>query len=306
MVRLTPLLVGLAVLVAGCADSPSKAEPQELGSNTSVTVSATTGGIRGVVVDDAIRPLSGVLITLELGDADRNVTTPDDGTFTFSGLEPGTYFVSAARFGYSSSQQSVEVIANDPEPPVLKMQLLRDATQVAYVSEQQFTGFILCTSSVVAMCGAPNVVSNVLLCPEFNICLGNVTDDTFGFDLYYEPHALFIQSEVVWDSTQPLSTQLSLQMETITGCPDDKYNAYNVVIAGDSPLMNFATADDVEAAAIGGTCSIFHSLFSGDTAGTPLGFTVQQRFDVYSHAFYGFLPPEGWRFSEQAVPIPPQ
>ena len=92
-------------------------------------------------------------------------------------------------------------------------------------------------------------------------------------------------------------------METITGC-DDEY--YENTESGNSPLMNFATGEEIEDAQIGGECSIFHSLFSGDTAGTPLGLTVQQRFDAYSHSFYGFLPPEGWRFTTDGNPVPPR
>lgn len=292
----------LLLLLAGCASPTPNSETPSLGEDVDVQVTATTGAIRGVVVDEAIRPIAGVQVSLVA--ANRVLNTTDSGTFAFSGLEPGTYLVEAVRFGFSSARQTVDVVAGDREPRAMRIQLLRDPSQVAYSSVQTFTGFIVCTTSAVATCGAPNVVSNVLLCPVFNVCLGNVTDDRFGFDLFYEPNATYIQSELVWSSTQPLSTQLSMQMETIVGC-DAEY--YERSVAGDSPLVNYATADEIAAAQIGGECSIFHSIFSGDTAGTPLGVTVQQQYEVFSHSFYGYLPPEGWSFGKDgAPPAPPK
>lgn len=301
------LVVGLlvGVLLAGCAAKPVASDPDEalFGDDVSVSVSSTTGAIRGVVVDEAIRPIPGVLVVLGVEAGAKNFTTTDAGNFAFSSLEPGTYFLTATRFGYTSAQANVEVVAGVAEPPIVKMQLVTDPEQVAYYSVQSFSGYIMCTSSVVAMCGAPNVVSNVLICPVFGVCLGNVTDDRFGFDLFYEPNATYIQSELVWQSTQPLSTALSMQMETIQGC-DDEY--YENTVDGNSPIINFATQEEIDEAQIGGACSIFHSIFSGDTAGTPLGFTVQQRYEVFSHSFYGFLPLAGWTFGGNGNPEPPQ
>lgn len=290
----------LCLLVAGCAATPAEQTTDE-GEDIPVEVSATTGAIRGVVVDEAIRPILGVQVGL-VNDG-RQVNTTEAGTFSFSNLQPGTYLLEAKKFGYSSARQSVEVVAGDANPPSTKIQLIQDPSQVAFVSAQTFTGYIMCTTSFVATCGAPNVVSNVLLCPVFNVCLGNVTDDRFGFDLFYEANASFIQSELVWRSTQPLSTQLSLQMETIVGCEADYYER---TVAGDSPIINFANQTEIAAAEIGGACSIFHSIFSGDSFGTPVGVTVQQQFEVFSHSFYGFLPPEGWTFGLHGTPSPPQ
>lgn len=296
-------VMALVVGVSGCVGgSPAQDDVVELGEDVQVEVTATTGAIRGVVVDEAIRPLAGAQVKLNRAEGALFTNTTEAGSFSFSNLEPGTYFVEASRFGYGPVQQSVEVVAGDDDPPVVRMLLVRDPSQVAYYTAQTFSGFIVCTSSVVAMCGAPNVISNVLLCPVFGVCLGNVTDDRFGWDFFYEPNATYIQSEIVWDSTQPLSTQLSLQMETIQGCEDEYYER---TVAGDSPIINFANETEIAEAKIGGDCSIFHSLFSGDTAGTPLGLTLQQQYDSYTFSFYGYLPPEGWTFTADGNPPAP-
>ena len=64
---------------------------------------------------------------------------------------------------------------------------------------------------------------------------------------------------------------------------------------------------------IGPACGIYFSIFAGDATGDPtgqdvaLGVTVEQRFTAYTHAFYGYLPPADWRFSDgDTVPAPPQ
>lgn len=298
-------LVLAACMLAGCADNKSPVAVPDATSfeDVEVTVTDTTGAILGVVVDDAIRPIEGVVVKLQ-GAVDQpdGIVTDTTGRFSFGDLEPGTYFLQASRFGYFPVQASAEVEAGVEDPPIVRMQLVRDVTQKAYYTAQQFTGFIVCTSSVVALCGAPNVVSNVLLCPVFDICLGNVTDDRFGWDFFYEANSSYIQTEIVWKSTQPVSLELSFQMETIQGC-DAEY--YENTESGESPLANWAMAEEIAEAEIGGECSIFHSLFSGDTAGTPAGVTINQKYEAYSHSFYGYLPPEGWRFTADGDPPRP-
>jgi hypothetical protein len=36
-----------------------------------------------------------------------------------------------------------------------------------------------------------------------------------------------------------------------------------------------------------------------------VGATYEQRFELFTHVFYGFEPPVGWRFSADGVPVPP-
>jgi hypothetical protein len=295
----------LALLLAGCAGSPGEPTSDSggaLGEDVEVEVDST-GAIRGVVVDDAIRPLANV--TVKLAEPERFFNTTASGTFSFSGLEPGTYFVEASKLGFTSARQSIEVVAGDRDPPVARMLLTADASTAPYYSEQKGTGYIVCTTSVVATCGAPDVVLRLIVCDVFQVCVGPVTGDTYGFYMYYEPNATMIQAEMVWESTQSLSTQLSLSMENIEGC-EAASDAYQEGVTGDSPIYNIANETEVKAGTIGGTCGMFYSVFSGDTAGTPAGITVQQKFDIFSHAFYGYTPYDGWRFTEDpGVPTPP-
>src|SRR5688572_6320059 len=86
----------LALLVSGCAGSPSSADGITTTREVLVTVEASpvevtldTGGIDGVVVDDESAPVPGAKVAL-VGFA--NITNTDNtGRFTFSNLQPGEY-----------------------------------------------------------------------------------------------------------------------------------------------------------------------------------------------------------------------
>jgi hypothetical protein len=297
-------VVAMMVALAGCSGSAGGkgGDDPPGGGGVPVTVTDDTGAVRGVVVDDSIVPIVGAVV--ELAGTDQSMETNEAGAFGFSEIEPGTYFLRVTKNGYFDAQQSVEVEAGVPDPPLVKVQLQADPEGMAFFTVQVWEGYIECTTSFIAVCGAPNVVSNVLLCPVFDICLGNVTNDRFGQDIFYPENASAIQSEMFWESTQSLSTQLTLSLENIAPCEAES-NAYIEGATGDSPIFVHADAEEIERGTVGGDCPMFHSVFSGDTQGTPLGATIQQDFMVISHGFWGFTPPEGWRYSVDGDPVPP-
>lgn len=306
MRRVVAFLV-VSTVLAGCAsEAPEPQSDDSLGGDVQVEVSDTTGAIRGVVVDDAVRPLAGVHVRLL--QASRHANTTDDGTFSFSNLEPGTYFLEASRFGYSSVQQSTQVVAGDDQPPIVRVQLIRDPDQRAYVNAQSTTGFILCSTSLVLLCAAPDLVNELIVCGVFNVCLGPLTPDRSGFYLYYEPNATMIQAEMVWDSTQPLSPELTMSMENIEGCEAES-DSYVEGVSGTSPIHNIANASDIAEGTIGGTCGIWYSFFSGDVGGVPAGATLQQQVQVFSHEFHGYTPADmgkpDWRLTNDGEPPAP-
>ena len=123
------LLALATVALAGCSGQGGQQEPTIVLAE--VDNSATRGSISGVVVDDAIRPLAGVNLTL-LG-RERNATTDGDGLFVFEDLDPGLYTVSASAYRaddgrlFIGMQTTAEVVAaetskvrivlpNDPTP----------------------------------------------------------------------------------------------------------------------------------------------------------------------------------------------
>jgi hypothetical protein len=324
-------LLLLATLFAGCSDEPSTAgtaepEPEAF---KEVQVTSTTGAIRGIVVTQAIVPLQNVTVSLTDG---RNQTTDAEGAFVFNDLEPGDYFVSASKLGYVSQQAAATVVAGDPSPPITKIILQADpAARAPYYEQFVLQGYIQCgtTTSVVA----------VAVCSIPNGCLGlcgdtAFTEDVFGMFVPVLEVPMHIQHEVIWDATQNTGDMLSLAMRTAT---QEQYDggSYDRDIGGDvigtSPLLGIINQtmilDERNEIGVNGT-GLAPAVFSGGMEGTnppcvpvpetpatnpgnlcgfATGAAINQKFEMYTHVFYGYTPPEGWRFSDaSSVPEPPQ
>ena len=298
---LAALLSALAGCAGGGAPAADPAEPAF--EQLELEATATTGVLRGVVVDEAVRPIGGAEVVLTNGG--RNTTTTADGLFGFAGIEPGTYFLSVSKVGFFAVQQSAEVIAGDSEPPVVKVLMRADANYQPYVSQFVYEGWIECTTSFLVLCGAPNTIEPIL-CEAYGACYGNLTNDRFTWNFYYAPNMTWLQTEMVWESSQSLSPEFGLEMETLaSGCEGDDYYFF---AGGPSPIVwgvNGSVVEETEVA-LGPECPVYYSVFAGGNAGVPVGFTLQQRFTAFSFAFYSYAPPEGWSFAETGeVPEPP-
>src|ERR1041385_1220277 len=106
--RLVGALLLASVAFAGCAGgarAPSGDPLQDL----HVAATATTGVIRGIVVDLAIHPVAGVALSLNVGDRTLRTNSSATGAFGFQGLPAGTYFIEAHRRGYATSRTGVDV-----------------------------------------------------------------------------------------------------------------------------------------------------------------------------------------------------
>lgn len=309
--RVIALVALLATpLLAGCAEDtggPSESGPTFDGLD--LTATSSTGVIRGVVVDDAIRPIAGATVRLTGGDSAGETVTNGEGLFGFSSLQPGTYFLGISKVGYFTTQQSADVVAGVAEPDIVKVLLQVDASSLPFFEAFVFEGFVECTTSAIVLCGLPNLLLE-----------DNITNDRFTWDQPVADGADLIQAEMVWESTQAVSPQLYFEMEALNGACEpsaDNDDGFLGSARGESPIMARVNATLIELNGIGAACPIYFSLFSGGpvcTAPTPIpsvgtlnpvcpGVTVQQRFSMYVHAFHGYLPPEDWRFSSgEAVP----
>ncbi|MEK6976206.1 MAG: carboxypeptidase-like regulatory domain-containing protein [Candidatus Thermoplasmatota archaeon] len=320
---LPPLLLVTSLVLAGCASSGGggKGGDDDPTADLGLQATDTTGILRGVVVDERIVPIAGVAV--KLLSLDRNTTTNDGGAFGFDGLAPGTYFVVANKAGFKPVQQGIDVVAGKDDPPVVRIQLLVDDSFVKpYFDTFVLNGYIQCgvTSSAiaVAVCSIPNGCN-----PGFGVCATNetYTQDIFNQFIPISGVPMHIQHEVIWDATQSTGDMLSLAMRTATA---EEYNAggYGADIGGDvigtSPLLGVINATMIKQAGIGvnGT-GLAPAVFTGGMEGTQVcipdfgclfanGAAINQKFDLYTHVFYGYAPPEGWRFSDSSVvPQPP-
>ncbi|MGB0652958.1 MAG: carboxypeptidase-like regulatory domain-containing protein [Thermoplasmatota archaeon] len=312
-------LLLVTVALAGCSDGGGgggdELEDPALG-NIDVTATSTTGVIRGVVVDAAIRPITGATVSVPLpGGADALTSETDEsGAFGFEGLEPGTYFVKVTKLGYFDQQQSVDVVAGVNEPPAVKVLLEVNVETTPFYEEYTFNGFVECGHPNVAVCGVVDLVANLTLG-------GPITNDNFLVRYPLGQVPSMVQSEMVWQSTQALGGQFSLIHSWNGDCTllcDDE-------VTGGSPLLLISNETTIAEATWGAGEDLIVRTFSGP-AGEPVacvpatppatssefcptnsvGLAVQQEFTIFTHVFYGYTPPEGWRFTEGGSPPAPE
>ncbi|MFO1535409.1 MAG: carboxypeptidase-like regulatory domain-containing protein [Thermoplasmatota archaeon] len=307
----------LFALLSGCgAKSTPDAAADGLVPGVDVHSTATTGVIRGVVVDPAIRPIPGVLLKVQARDRVLTANSMSSGGFGFEGLEPGTYFVQAHKLGYGDARVAVEVRAGVDAPPVAKVGLEPNLAARPYVETYVFKGFIECGTNVVALCSAPNVAGQavgILTCdggvPGVPCTQpGNATNDNFAVKYFPAKAPDWIQSEMVWDSTQALGDKfrLAYSYDPLGACG----LAYcDEAVAGPSPLLLAAGADKIPALMEQGTneTGFLLRVFSegSDMLAGAAGATAQQDFTVYTHMFFGYTPPPGYRFSADGDPPAP-
>src|SRR5688572_25608227 len=93
------LAMALMLFLAGCsgsADSDDADQPPAPGDDAfkGLVATDTTGVIRGIVVDQTIRPLGGALVETTVPEKGKvSATSLEDGSFGFDKLPEGTYFL---------------------------------------------------------------------------------------------------------------------------------------------------------------------------------------------------------------------
>lgn len=309
------VLPAVAALLAGCSGGTGETPVEDV-PDLGLEATATTGVLRGVVVDEAIRPLAGVsIVASSAGQADRTGASLDTGFFGFDGLAPGTWFVMANHTGYFEVQGSAEVVAGVAEPPVLKLQLVRDVANTPYAVLSKIEGYLECGLSVVALCAVGQGLPVV----------GNLTNDRFSGVVAVDRPPHWIQSEMVWEPTTAASDQLWIWHSR--SAKGGGYNgSCNCWTQGPSPLLittNQTLAEDQE---YGTENDVYVRVFTGSIQGTRnptdpagcypgnglgntycggVGYSLQQPFSIYTTVFYGYLPPDGWTFvASGEVPQP--
>ncbi len=316
-------LVLLAATLAGCAgDAPSDSGPgpDEIPPDIQVEATDDTGAIRGVVVDEAIRPVTGAKVTVPMPDGSTlESTTGESGAFGFSKVPPGTYFVMVSKLGYFDSQQSVDVVAGVAAPPVTKVMLRVNAAATPYVQELTFAGFVECSTTLLAVCALPNDPGEPI------IYTGNVTNDEFIGYFEVDGPPQWVQSEMFWSSTQAISDRMWLWHSYADETGDFSGSFPDPHVTGPSPLLLTHNESQAAEVALGNPNQLVLRVFSGDIEGTSApdaidncygvpgvacfangpGFAIQQEFTIFTHLFYNYLPPDGWRFSDNSgVPQP--
>lgn len=312
----------VATTLAGCSDgSPAQeATDQSVSIADEFRATESTGVILGIVVDETIRPIAGAAVRVETTPP-RDTLTNDAGEFGFGAVEPGTYIVEVLRVGYFPAKATVQVEAGVDRPPLVKLQLRVDAANQPYVQVFQFEGFLQCGINYLAVCGV-GPFAGTLLCTQVGVCVGNITADEFiaFHEIDGPPH--WVQAEMAWESTQSLSEELSLlqsfgdresfnqgfisgTLNRTTG-PSPIYVTVNRTVATNESVMlgvDNHLVPRVFSASIPATRQCGPPPLDGQCV--SFGFAIEQRFTIYTHVFYAYEPPEGWRFTDTGdVPRP--
>lgn len=316
----TPATVALlgALLLAGCSGGPeADAELDGKFQDLGLQATATTGVIRGLVVDDAIKPVAGATVTLTGPGA--KATTDENGLFGFDDLPAQTYFLQVEKAGYRSTQQSTDVQAGVAEPAIVKVLLQADPGSLPYLVQHLYRGYIQCSFKVA------NIVFDAASCdPQGTTGLSSNDDSAPWFAVTARP--TYYQSEMTWESTQATGAGLvTIQLACNEGdCGETDTNRL-CNVRGHAPLVCRVTLDESSDGGEGGggghgidesglgadlmgySVRMYANCFEcvPDTA-VGLGVVLEQRFEVYNNLFYGYAPPEGWSFlADGAPPAPP-
>jgi hypothetical protein len=289
------LLTALAGCSGGGEDPVDKADFKDLDLKSS----STKGLIRGVVVDEAVRPLAGAKVSLQSAGGPFETVSSEEGLFGFGELDPGTYFIFASKAGFKATQSSTDVQAGVDDPPILRILLSPDASFIApYVETFVFDGFIECSVGAAVDSGNYGVE---------NACSESVGPiEPFSNSATFAEHQLagapmWVQSETVWSSTQAISQSLSV---SFAYPDDDELDGWkDLSVEGSSPLLNTMDPETAAKYVQNGTLNLRVFPWTDGYPGPIVSY--QQRFTIITHVFYGYQPPEGWRFTDEGtVPLP--
>ncbi len=319
-------ILALIAALAGCTGGGAGPQSDVDGATS------TTGILRGVVVDEAVRPVAGASVNVTAPGVRYNATTGDDGLFRFTGLAPGTYVVEAGKRFYSPHQTAVVVVADVDEPEAARLQLVFEPRAMPFAQVYKYEGLLECGSNVAHVCSNVNIATWIVVCANTGVCVGNVTSDRSLFFQAVDPNPTFLQAELAWDSTQPVGAEMSFY---IGGGNEAELKAgmgatYNIT-DGPSPLMLRISDHEGESAwcrtqdppcgervlsesGIGSERALLVQVEGGPTMKTPLcgtvspcaaGVSAKQAFTMYTTVFYGYEPPLDWLFTASGAPPAP-
>lgn len=311
------LPVALAFLLAGtgCTDAPPKSPAHD--ADDGLVATETTGILRGIVVDSAIRPLSGARITIQRPGADalHNVSNAA-GNWGFDDLEPGTYAVTGTLDLHVPTQTIAYVRAGDHAPVLVRLLLEADVAAQPYVAAVKMQGFMEC-----GVRGGTGGAS----CQTLNAA-GNITSSRSSIRFPVENGPLWIQGEMVWKPGQPLADQMGFYfVQYEQNAANNHYMGIYPLNMGKSPLLlavdtegvghcatcveaplNMTAWAELQVTGMAGEMSSTTPPPTCSPTGSPcltgVGVVVNQQFDIFLHIFYRTTPPDGWRFSTDGEP----
>src|ERR1041385_4419648 len=139
------LLAVCSMTLSGCSGKP-KSHGSGLGEGAFTDLPPVASGkglIRGIVVSPALVPVVGA--TVQILALNLSKSTDANGAFVFLDLAPGTYFLQTSKLGWTTVQQSVDVVADVEAPAIAKVALEQVPGQQPRAFTMALDGFISCS-----------------------------------------------------------------------------------------------------------------------------------------------------------------
>jgi hypothetical protein len=275
MLRPNAAVLGVIALVllsamAGCG------APKQLEARTPVeeALARTPGKVlHGRVVSDEIQPIPAALV--ELLDGDGNLTTAEDGSFLFAGLEARDYLVRATSPGYYPEvQRAAMMLGRDFE---LDFRLAKMPTGNPRHETQVFEGFIACHATLTLDFPGPL---------RFDCGAGDPNDarsHVFTFD----PHSSGFVLELDWQPTVPCANSIDFGLYLLM--PGNPAHALDERTAAPGERIHIPPSYFAPRGREGGEVLARIGSERCEGIGGPglsVGLAFQQPIDVYFTAFY--------------------
>jgi hypothetical protein len=288
------LVAGLLVAcaLAGCS---SKATPAaDPVADLDLHATATTGVLRGIVVDEAIRPVAGV--TVHSSCLNQTTVTNANGAYGLQGLPSGTCFLTFTKRGYTTVQSSYDVQAGVSDPVVLRTQIAQLPNSKPYHDILKFHGNQAFAITVFNPVGHTRFVSSV---PIFN--------GTFRSNVEYAPNPTWEQMVLAWEAKTQASMSLQLDHcvfpkgKSTCSYSNNTWGPAPMVLTADAKLMELLTQNET---LVDGVVVWAAGSLTG-VGQLDVGTTVDQDFDLITVHTYNYAPPAGYRFDLDGEPVDP-
>lgn len=311
MRALLVLVCILAASLAGCFGGNDAVSTDDDGLQDQaeeVTVTATTGSIRGTVASELFEPLGGAQVGLV--EAARETLVARNGEFVFNDVAPGRYTVNTAKDGYLSANRAVDVVAG--EVAEVSFQLVLLASEDPYVEEREHV-------AIINMGGAWEADVPVVGCQTVNAGLSQVTynPDSCGqvsagartqpeMDVTDDVKTILV--EMIWRPAGPLGEYLKMDLV----CPlvprgllgqvaDLDHVCYFPTTSRESPIIHridephWAENDYNHTGTwVARVFPSYGTLGTYELTGVDVGVTYEQSFAVLISIFHREGAPEGY------------
>lgn len=289
-------VVVLPLLLAGLGGCLGAGGPD---AAAALDLAPGTGAVRGLVVDEAIRPVAGANVTLSGGGLDRTALTDEGGFYQFDDVAPGVHVLLVQGPRHAAIQGTVDVRAGEVSTSRTMVPTL--VTQEPYHETLKFDGYIQCGYSVSGFLSSICVNDYThfvgpYTCPDCEHLVDSRSHDfavgagwkTMVYEMTWEPSAQGTSPEmrlIVSHFPRPAShwycsssgpDPLAMRMDVGIACEDQQDEPVLVPPEGLPNMHMFAATNAPD--------------------GQPVSATLSQPFSVFMNFFYHAPAPQGWSF----------